>query len=427
MKILSLTSSLLLTSSAIVAIAQFPNQAVPVLPLGNQKINQQTGTTLWVKSLNSQLTVSAATGADISEPVAAALGTVASTCGTVTIAPGSYIWSGAKIKMLPCETLQGTGATVSITVAGASPFLVVKVPTVPNPLLTIGGIRGITFVGPAAPTSRSSSTGIQLGGMTSAESAQLFNLYDVHVRNFGCGLSIQFAHQIAFFGGSIEANYDGICFANIITGLENLNFHGTQILNNIDYGIDDDQTGLFVELSLTDCSLDYNGQFRSTGGEIQITNGKLNITGSHLENNTLPLITIRAPGAPASVDVYIAGTAFNMVDTNPKRTSRAFIGVKGLGDVVEMGRGVSFYSQGAPVEAAVEWAPIYNGNGKLLMDPYTYSVGTADRGLPAYVGLTPHSYSYALYDRNGDITGIASSFPYRRQVRPPVTGGEFPR
>ena len=394
-----------------------PEGLVLINPQSNQTVHQPAGTTLSVNSLNGQLTVSAETGSDISGAVNTALTSVASVCGAVTIAPGSYTWRSAGIKMLPCETLQGVGATVSVEVSGANPFLIVEVPTSPAPGLTVGSIRGITFVGPSAPTSQSSSTGIELGGTSPTEQAQLFNLYDVHVRNFGCGINIDWAHQIAFFGGSIEGNYDGICFSNIITGLENINFHGTQILNNIDYGIDDDRTGVYVELSLTDCSIDYNGQYRTTGGEIQITNGKLIISGSHLENNTLPMITVREPGAPASVDVYIAGTAFNLVDQNASRTYASFISVKGLSDVLEIGRGVSFGSQGARVEAVADWAPVYNPGSRLMMDPYTYTVGVNQQGLPAFVGTTPPNYSYPTYDIHDNVTGIASSFVHEQIQR----------
>ena len=420
MKIFSAALNVFLTSSIILA-NRSPEETVLRSPLGDQMVSQPAGTTLSVNSLNGQLTVSAPTGTDISEAVSIALSNAGSTCGTVTIAPGSYAWRNGGIKMLPCETLQGVGATILVAVSGANPFLIVEgpAPGVPttNDTYTMGSLRGITFVGPSAPTSQSSSTGIELGGTSPTEQAQLFNLYDVHVRNFGCGINIDWAHQIAFFGGSIEGNFDGICFSNIITGLENINFHGTQILNNIDYGIDDDRTGVYVELSLTDCSIDYNGQYRTTGGEIQITNGKLIISGSHLENNTLPMITVREPGAPASVDVYIAGTAFNLVDQNASRTYASFISVKGLSDVLEIGRGVSFGSQGARVEAVADWAPVYNPGSRLMMDPYTYTVGVNQQGLPAFVGMTPPNYSYPTYDIHDNVTGIASSFVHEQLQR----------
>ena len=401
-----------LTSSMILANASREEIAV-VLPAASQTASRAAGTTVEGSS-SGQLTVSGAPGTDISEAVDKALQSAGSTCGTVTVAPGSYTWKKAGIRMLPCETLQGAGATVSVFGSGANPFLIVEVQTLPGPPLTVGSIRGITFVGPSAPTSRSSSTGIQLGGTSSAEQAQLFNLYDVHVRNFGCGINIQWAHQIAFFGGSIEGNYDGVCFADIVTGLENLNFHGTQILNNIDYGINADQTGAYVELSLTDCSVDYNGQYRTTGGEIQITNGKLNLSGSHLENNTLPMITIRKPGAPAIVDVYIAGTVFSLADGNASRSYAGFINVNGLSDVLEIGRGVSFQSQGARVAAVADWAPVFNPGSRLLMDPYTYTVVTTGQGLPAFTGTKPANYSYPTYDIHDDVTGITSSFEHRQ-------------
>ena len=392
-----------------------------VSPLGDHVIAQPRGTTLSFKPLNFQLSVSAAEGEDISSSVNQALETLGSSCGTVTIAPGSYVWRTGGVKMLPCETLQGVGVTISVAVSGANPFLIVEGPTPPNSpsntTYTMGSIRDITFAGPSAPTSQSSSTGIQLGGTTASEQAQLFNLYNVHVRNFGCGINVDWAHQIAFFGGSIEGNYDGVCFTNIITFLENINFRGTQILNNIDYGINADQTGVNVELSLTDCSVDYNGEFRTTGGEIQITNGKLNIVGGHLENNTLPMITIPQPGAPAIVDIYIAGTAFNLVDQDASRTYASFISVKGLSDVLEIGRGVTFQTQGARVQAVADWTPVYNFGSRLMMDPYTYTVVTTPQGLPAFVGTTPSNFSYAVYDKHDNVTGVASSFVHQQFER----------
>ena len=403
--------------------------AFPV-SIRSEGINRPAENALLLSSVSS-LIVSAGPGADISGIVSAALTTMGSTCGTVTIAPGSYTWGTPNVTMLPCETLQGVGATVLVKVEGNHPFLIVQGPAPPgiprDNTYTIGSIRGVTFAASTVPSSQDSSTGIQLGGATSADPAQLFNLYDVHIRSFGCGINVEWAHQIAFFGGSIEGNYDGICFANIITGLENLNFHATQILNNLDYGINDDQTGVNVEISLTDCSLDYNGQLRTTGGQIQITNGKLNIINGHLENTGLPMITIPVPGAPAVVSVYIAGTAFNVVDTDTSRSYKSFISVRGLNDVLEIGRGVSFYSQGASVAAVAEWAPIFNGNSRLLMDPYTYLVSTTPQGLSAYVGTTPNNYSYATYDGQDNVTGMVTSFAHAQEQHGTIERDYLPK
>ena len=416
MKLLSSVFNLFLTSSAIVAINRNVEQAVVIRPGGNQTVIQPAGSTLAVNSFNGQLTVFGASGSDISAAVNDALVEAADNCGIVTIAPGSYTWESANVKMLPCETLQGAGATVMVTAGATNPFLVVQGPAPPDPpgnnTYTVGSIRGITFVGPSAPGSQGSSIGIQLGGSSAAESAQLFNLYDIHVRNFGCGINMEWAHQIAFFGGSIEGNYDGVCFANIIAGLENLSFHGTQILNNLDYGIKEDQTGVYVELNITDCSIDYNGQQRTTGGEIEITNGKLNVENSHLENTSAPLITVLQPGAPAIVDVYISGTAFNVVDPNPSRSYAGFISVRGLNDVLEIGRGVSFSSLGVRISAVADWDPVTNQNSRLMMDPYTYTVGTNPQGLLAYVGTAPNNYSYPTYDVHDNVTGMAATFTH---------------
>ena len=392
-------------------------QLFPFPPFGNHPIAREPGVTLSPNSPNGPLTITAVQNTDISGAVSAALASVRSTCGTVIIAPGTYVWATSGVQMLPCETLEGTGATVLVNVGGATPppFLIVVGPTPPNPstdsTYTVGNIRGVTFVGPSAtPASQTASMGIQLGGTTSADTAQLINLYDVHIRGFGCGLNVQWAFQIAVFGGSIDENYDGVCFANIITFLENINFHGTQFLANVDYGINQNQTGANVELNLISCSLDYNGQHQSFGGQVQITNGKLIVLGGHFESDRLPMITVPVPGAPAIADVFVTGTAFNIADTRTSDSYASFFLIKGVNNVLELGRGVSFASQGATVSAVANWMPTVNQNSRLLADPYTYIVGTVPLGLPAYVGTAPNNYNFPTYDSHDNVTGISKSY-----------------
>ena len=392
-------------------------QSVLLSPTSNQTVTQPSGTTLSVNSLNKTLYVTAAANADISNAVNTALASLGTVCGTVEIERGSYTWTTANVAMLPCQTLKGSGVTVTVNVTASDPFLIIEGPAPSSPpsnsTYTPGSVRDITFVGPSTPTSQGSSTGIQVGSSSSSDTGQLVSFYDIHIRNFGCGLKLAYAFQLAFFGGVIEGNYDGVCFPNIITGLENLNFHGTQILNNIDYGINQNQTGLNVEINLISCSLDYNGENNtSAGGQVQLANGKLSIIGGHLENNVLPMITMPTPGAPNYASINIQGASFNMVDTNTSHSYKAFIYIKGNQPLLEIGHGVSFDSLGAAVTAMAYWSPAVNTNSRLTVEPYSYQYEGAPAGIPAYTGTTPAVYSYPAYNSSGNVTGISSSYPY---------------
>jgi hypothetical protein len=114
-------------------------------------------------------------------------------------------------------------------------LIVAQVPVGSNPTqYESGSLRNITFNGPGIGSGPTSSIGIMIGGDSTGVftpntyQAFLFNLYDVHSRNFGCGINYGNAYQIAQFGGSYESNWNGICFLYGLGG-ENINFHGTQM------------------------------------------------------------------------------------------------------------------------------------------------------------------------------------------------------
>jgi hypothetical protein len=407
----------------------FPNPTVlnqtRLIPSVNQTIQQPLGTSLQVSNLNGVLNASLFSGADLGAKVANAVTELGGSCGKIYIPNGTYTWS-TPVTMLPCQSLDGNGSVVNVPTLGG-PFLTITgVPNFSsNTVYTNGEYRNITFVGtgPGGLNSPATTTGITVGGPTvgaGLSQAFLVNFWDIHIRNFGCGLNFSFGFQFAFFGGSIENNYYGVCFSNQITGLENLNFHGTQIINNILWGINANQTGVNTEINLFGVSLDYNGQngpptsgptLGDLSGQLKITNGAVSIYGGHFENLQLPMIYVINPAASTQVFLNIYGTQFNYAALTAV-PPYSFLEVLGVNPYVNIAGGSNFNSVGTgAINSIIHWNPGTNANSHLFMAPY--SAQTAASGVHTIIpitGLTPQTYSYPVFNTFGDVTNIKSSF-----------------
>lgn len=373
-------------------------------------------------NLNGVLNAAMFPGSDLGSKVQAVIAQFNGACGTILIPQGTYTWSTDSVLMKPCQTLIGDGAIVNVTVSNGKPFLIAAAlpdfsSTLPPPLTntqtyTQGGLRDITFVGPGAGTvgSPNSSTGIWIGGDSTGTltpntyMAFLMNMYNVHVRNFGCGVKYGIAFQIAWMGGSLEENYDNICFQDNTAGLENLNFHGTQILNAIHMGINQPYTDKFVEINLYGCSLDYDGQNDPNGALISTAFASVNIFGGHFESSRLPFF--RFGSGSATVHSYIAGAAFNMVASG---TFPAYFRVDGTNDFIMLGAGNGFGGSGTTfVTNLFDWHAA-GSNNQAYIEPYLYSIGPNTHELPTFGGGTPQYFRYPGFDAAGDVISTETS------------------
>lgn len=398
-------------------------RAVP--PGGNQAVQQPTGTSLQVSNLNGVLNATLFSGADLGAKVANAVTELGGTCGTIYIPNGVYTWN-TPVTMLPCQTLDGKGSVINVPTISGSFLTITGVPNFSSSTVyTNGGIRSVTFVGsgPGGLNSPATTTGITVGGPTvgaGLSQAFLVNFWDVHVRSFGCGINYAFAFQTAYFGGSIENNYYGVCFSNLITGLENLNFHGTQIINNILWGINANQTGVNTEINLFGVSMDYNGQngpptsgptFGDQSGQLKITNGAVSIFGGHFENIQLPMILVQNPAASTQVTLKIDGTQFNYASLSGSGT--AYLDIQGVNPIVDIAGGSDFNIVGSgSVTAIVKWNPLTNAFSRLTIAPYSAQSPTLHTIFP-FTGTTPPVYSVPVFDTFGTVNGINSTYSHQ--------------
>ena len=378
-----------------------------------------TSTTETSRSNNSVLNPTLFPGSDLGAQINAALTQLGSTCGDLLVPSGSYTWS-TPVVMNPCVHLRSWGAFVNVP-ALTKPFLAIaQVPNQANPnILADGGVEGFTFSGPAnaLDTSGASWTqaqqnqiGIYLGGdpansITPSNALDfLTNFRDVHLRGFGCGVSYGNAFQTAYFGGSFEGNWDGVCFQAPNVGLENINFHGTQILNNINdglYGAPSTDPEIFME----DVSLDYNGQNHAGGAGAVISGGVLSIRGGHIEG---PLASVNITTSGAALTVR--DTIYNYTDSSgSKFTLPAFFTINGTNGTVYLDNlNVGQYLD--PVSELILWNAAGGDNRLYIGNLRTTFQGNLHT-LPLYQsGANIQFYDVPVFNAmNGDVIGRSSN------------------
>jgi hypothetical protein len=422
-------SALLLLSGIAYGQRNNPDQingtAVVQSPAAGQNINMPVGTTFSVNSLNGVLNASLFPGSDLGAKVQAAITLLGSSCGTVMIPSGTYTWTTHKVILNPCQRLEGNSSLVN-TSTGTDPAIVIA--GVPNFMVDPhvydqGGISNLTLSGPGPGTSQTGSMGIMIGGdpagIITPTNFVAFTmaLHNVHVRSYGCGLNFGLAFQIAVFGGTLENNFTGACFqAGPGSGGENFNFHGTQIINNIKYGIRADSTGA-VELNLYGVSLDYNGQVDTTGAQIFINNVySLNIFGGHFENHFTPYIVV--PAGPNQATINISDVRFTLANLSPTPINLpSIIQVAGTSSIVHID-GLSFnnLSPAATLPASlIDYTPA--GFSSLFVKNF-YST-FQNNGLATPIlkagNSTPAFFDLPEFDAAGDIVSSTTN-----EIRPNI-------
>ncbi len=359
------------------------------------------------------VSITVATGTELGAAVAAAVAQLNGTCGDIEIPNGTYTWTTEGVTKLPCQHLGGHGAVVHVG-AMTRPFLISAVTAAypPSPqTYTEGGVDDITFDGPGPNNNPSgdrwtramrNQTGLYLGGdltgaITPAKATSYLEVFSrVHLRHFGCAITFGYGFQDAFFASAIEDNFDGICFDNAKgQGLENLNLHGTQILNNISYGIVDKGDSQ-PELMLISDSVDYNGQGYSPGGAIYLHGGLLDVFGGHFEG---PKESVQIT---TSSVLKVDGTAFNYTGTDGPLSS--FFVIHGVNGDVSLS---DLHTDGAfqQVTRLIEWQAKGADNhlfiGKLHFDNQT-NLFTLPLFQP---GANIQYYDLPVFNKVGDQVG----------------------
>jgi len=391
-------------------------------PTITKAIMEPTATTPGVSSLNGVINPTLLPGADLGAQVKAAIAILNGTCGEIAIPNGtSYVWSTPAVIMLPCQRL--TGRAVVNVAPMRSPFLIMAASVnLNNPTLyKNGGVDELTFVGPGTvndtagtnwtPAQRT-QPGLMIGGdpanvLTPAGYlAFITNMHDIHIRGFGCGISFANGFQISTVGGIVEGNFNGVCFNNSI-GLEDINFYGTQILNNINNGIYQPSSSAFVELDLTSVSLDYNGQAFTGGRAISLTQTSLNITGGHFEG------PLQASQVAAAGHVTVKGSRFNFVNSRTYNELNSVFLIRGtnsFADIsdVEVGSPFAFPAPigVGKIDYLVNWQSLGNSN-HLFVGPYVSSNASGVKPTipPSALGANIQYYTLPTFDNSGDITG----------------------
>jgi hypothetical protein len=398
--------------------------SISLTPGVSQTIMQPPGTTLSVSSLNGVLNAALFPGADLGAKVKNSIAALNGTCGTINIPLGTYTWSTPNVIMKPCQTISGNGAVVNVEQL-TQPALTIAALPVYNSQATPysasnvqGGLRDITFIGPGPNTTN--TVGIFLGGdgngvlTPNTWQAYLINMYDVHVAGFATGIELGICGQIAFFGGSIEMNGNGIVTEDILYGAENMNFHGTQILNNVHHGIDSAGVSHYVEYNLYGVSLDYNGQTDPLGANVLIAYGQLHIFGGHFEGPNLPFIRIPVPGGGASsVLITMVGAGMNSIDAVPTDTN-SFIEALGIRNLVKLGEGNTFTTAGSFPASIVKYASAPGNISIFEAEPYTATItasgGVIGTSIPGFTGTTVNEWKYPVFDPYGSTNGMVESY-----------------
>ena len=282
--------------------------------------------------------------------------------------------------------------------------------------LTEGSIADMTFVGPGGIALASKVPALWYGGdfsgtetPTTNYQAELTTFLNVHIKGFGCGLEYGNGFQTTWINGSIESNGEGVCFQDGPLAIENINFHGTQFLNNIRHGINHNEHGAFVEASCYACSFDYNGQTTPNSPQLVWTNGIMHLFGGHFEGPWLPHILIPTPNSGVHSFINVSGTQFSYQSTDPSRPAKSFIEVDGLDDSISITNGSTFGSTGSPVTSIVNWATIGAGYNRLYMEPYIAGIAAGAHTIAAMTGKIPEQYDVPTFNVYGLRTGNASN------------------
>ena len=360
-------------------------------------------------------------GPDIGAKVKSSIASLAGTCGTILIPPGSYTWSTNDVVMDTCQLLDAYGAVINVASTVQTALVIATaIKNEPDPtVFAVGGVRGATFMGGFYNTGTKTTAnrtaifvgGDQTGVLTSPHDfADLSSFTDVHISGFNIGYMLGNHTQVSWFNGGSENNNVGVEMQPKVTqSSENDNMHGLQILNNFNYGIYSPDFQGFATFNCYGCSIDYNGDTVATGREVSLQNGEFHMFGGHIEGKQLPFIDLPTPSYPTSVVIALDEVGLNFVDTTRTDIGIGYIHDKALNANITIGPGNDFLSQGAKVAAIVNFAQVPNGLTTFYAQPYMYQANTG-ASLPAYTGIAPNSYSYPVEHNDGVVLKYVQSF-----------------
>jgi len=186
--------------------------------------------------------------------------------------------------------------------------------------------------------------------------------------------------------------------------MENLNFHGTQILNNIRFGVWGPQQTQFAELNFVACSFDDNGQTLPVGqgGAIFLSSTDLNIFGGHLEGTRMPFINIVGT---AGDTVNLVGVNFNNVDGTLADTFPSYISMAGANVFFSMSGLNTFASAGSTVTNTINWTPTGSDNHMFVSGYRNLFMGNLLT--PIVTSAPANFFNIPTFNASGDVNGQA--------------------
>lgn len=276
------------------------------------------------KSVNSVKNAAFYTGADMGAQINAAIADFSGACGRVIVPTATYSVA-TQIRKPKCIDLDLQGSVLNFA-ASALPVIIAGDSGVTT-AFTMGGIRNGVINGAGAG---SSPLGIWIGGDSGGTNAPtnytefLETFRNLTVQNFAAGYTVGYkAFQMMWIGGIIQQNTWGIQNANQFYS-ENMNMHGTQIINNTGNGLVIDGGSDF---HLYGVSLDYNA-----GGGIALTSGGVSMHGGNIEQ--LSGLAINSPASAAGLIIGLHNTRLAL--TNAVGSDTAFIQVGGTNSNVNL-------------------------------------------------------------------------------------------
>lgn len=358
---------------------------------------------------------------DLAAQISNALKGLNGSCGRLTIPQGTYAWNSTVV-LNPCQSLEAHGVVARVAHLSAPALVIAGKPvynsaTQLNPVAyTEGSLDGLTLQGPG-PQAFPDTVGIYFGGdIKNGEItpknylAYLFNFRDVHLTGFATGLRFGVGFQTAWFGGSIENNRVGIDFDDQITGLENIAFYATQILNNLNQGIRHASAGLYVDLNCFGCSLDYNGRTGKTP-EVDFINGHFRMYSGHLEGPQMPMVRALAPVVGGDhADLYFDGVSMSRQTGDKTIPLDAFIDEESFGNSIQITK-PSFQTDNEHIAAIVRMAQANGAPVDLKIDNYSDSLFDRPNAIPAFAGKAPDTYDYYTYGSHGKVIAHMTSSP----------------
>lgn len=277
---------------------------------------------LTAKSVNSVLNAALYTGSDMTAKINTAIAALAGTCGTIIVPTGTYAVTTQLVKP-KCVMIDLMGSQLNFGTAALPRVISGDAGT--TTAFIAGGIRNGIINGNGAANT---PIGIWLGGDSGAVNApanysdflQIFT--NLTVQNFASCYKVGYkAYQEMWIGGIIQQCTWGITHSNQYYS-ENMNLHGTQIINNTGNAIVVDSGSDF---HCYGCSLDYNA-----GGAIQLQSGGISMHGGNIEQ--LSGLAVNSPASANGLVVGIYNTRLALTSAVGSDTS--FLNIGGTNSMV---------------------------------------------------------------------------------------------